>query len=119
MKATCFYKTSNPVKSREGRSQNSFFSKCVSVKVRKDSHQRPPSLAPTDITIPFTINFNNIDQCDEFLRHLDTIRGRNQQGGKRKNNTRKQSHKKTHKYIQPRRRHKTKKSKRSTRSKRY
>ena len=119
MKSTCFYKTKDPVKSREGRSLTSFFSKCVSVKVRKDSHQRPPSLAPTDITIPFTINFNNIDQCDEFLRHLDTIRGRNQQGGKRKNNTRKQSHKKTHKYIQPRRRHKTKKSKRSTRSKRY
>jgi len=104
---------------RENTARNFASSKCVKITTKREAIHQTPSLAPTSITIPFTINFNNIDECDEFLRHLDTIRGRNQQGGKRKNNTRKQSHKKTHKYIQPRRRHKTKKSKRSTRSKRY
>jgi hypothetical protein len=113
------------VKQREtaGTSLRHLFSKCVRVEVRS-SGKHPSSLK--DITTPFTIKFDNIKDCDEFLQKLNIIKtinaARRQGGGKKRNNTKKQSHKKTHKYIQRRRKYKTKKikkSKMSRKSKRY
>ena len=119
-------KNQDQVKQREtvGTSLKHLFSKCVRVEVRKSSGKHPFSLK--DITTPFTIKFDNIKDCDEFLQNLNIIKtinaARRQGGGKKRNNTKKQSHKKTHKYIQRRRKYKTKKikkSKMSRKSKRY
>jgi hypothetical protein len=120
---SCFdkdVKNQDQVKQREtvGTSLKHLFSKCVRVEVRS-SGKHPSSLK--DITTPFTINFENIEKCDEFLQKLNIIKtinaARRQGGGKKRNNTKKHSHKKTHKYIQRRRKYKTKKIKKSKRSK--
>jgi hypothetical protein len=113
MKETC-----RDTPARENRARNFASSKCVKITTKREAIDPTPSLAPTSITIPFIINFDNITKCDEFLGHLETIRNIDQGGGKRRNNTKKQSYKKSNKYIQHRRKYKTKKSKRSTKSKR-
>jgi hypothetical protein len=124
MRDSCFdkdVKNQDQLKQRgkDGTSERHLFSKCVKVEVRKSSGKHPASLK--DITTPFTIKFDNIKDCDEFLQNLNIIKtinaARRQGGGKRRNNTKKQSHKKTHKYIQRKRKYKTKKIKRTKMSK--
>jgi hypothetical protein len=116
MKETC---RDTITAARENTAGNFASSKCVKVTKNRAAIDQTPSLAPTSITIPFTINFNSITDCDNFKEAIETIRNIDQEGGKKRNNTKKQSHRKTYKYIQHRRKYKTKKNKKSKRSKRH
>ena len=116
MKETC---RDTITAARENTAGNFASSKCVKVTTNRVAIDQTPSLAPTSITIPFTINFNSITDCDNFKEAIETIRNIDQEGGKKRNNTKKQSHRKTYKYIQHRRKYKTKKNKKSKRSKRH